>query len=247
MRKAIFTVVKNENIFLPFWLKHYSKWFDDIYVLNHESTDDSMETSHRDYDFREIRIAGPGGVGDVDIYLLDEVSKFQKSLLHDYEWVLYVEADEFVILNPFKFKHLDDYINKLREEDFITFSGREPLQFTNETEPIQWNRPVLQQRVYWWAPAAYHKTLLSRVPLNWVKGFHYTEEMLKEFKQYEKKGFGLGEYIKGISDPNILLVHLQKIDWTTFCGRGRFQGDKEHFKIGTGEMKVIPKMYRSLL
>ena len=42
---AVFTIVKNENYFLPIWLKHFKKFFksEDIYVLDHQSTDGSTE------------------------------------------------------------------------------------------------------------------------------------------------------------------------------------------------------------
>ena len=42
---AVFTIVKNENYFLPIWLKHYKRYFDnsDIYVLDHQSNDGSTD------------------------------------------------------------------------------------------------------------------------------------------------------------------------------------------------------------
>jgi hypothetical protein len=42
---AVFTIVKNEKLFLPIWIKHYKKFFDDsdIYILDHESNDDSTK------------------------------------------------------------------------------------------------------------------------------------------------------------------------------------------------------------
>jgi hypothetical protein len=46
---AVFTIVQNENIFLPIWLKYYSKYFDpkDIYILNHDSNEESMRACCR--------------------------------------------------------------------------------------------------------------------------------------------------------------------------------------------------------
>lgn len=42
---AIFTIAKNEDYFLPKWIKHYKKYFDvsDIYILNHQSSDGSTD------------------------------------------------------------------------------------------------------------------------------------------------------------------------------------------------------------
>ena len=41
---AVFTMVKNENYFLPIWLKHYKKFFsnEDIFILDHQSNDGSI-------------------------------------------------------------------------------------------------------------------------------------------------------------------------------------------------------------
>ena len=42
-KSAVFTIVKNENYFLPIWIKHYKKYFNesDMYVLDHQSNDAS--------------------------------------------------------------------------------------------------------------------------------------------------------------------------------------------------------------
>ena len=48
-RKAAFTIVKNEPVMLPIWLSYYSKHFDlqDLYVLDHQSTDGSTAAKAR--------------------------------------------------------------------------------------------------------------------------------------------------------------------------------------------------------
>jgi hypothetical protein len=52
MRKiAAFTMVKNEKWFLPIWLNYYTKFIDerDIYVLDHASTDGSIQMVREQY------------------------------------------------------------------------------------------------------------------------------------------------------------------------------------------------------
>ena len=43
MSRAVTTMVYNEPVFLPIWLRYYSRFFapEDIYVLDHQSTDGS--------------------------------------------------------------------------------------------------------------------------------------------------------------------------------------------------------------
>ena len=40
-RAAVFTIVQNEPVFLPIWERYYQRHFDrdDIFVLDHDSTD----------------------------------------------------------------------------------------------------------------------------------------------------------------------------------------------------------------
>ena len=42
-RRAVVTIVHNEPVFLPLWLRYYSRFFaaEDIYVLDNQSTDGS--------------------------------------------------------------------------------------------------------------------------------------------------------------------------------------------------------------
>ena len=44
-RSALLTIVRDEPVFLPIWLRYYSRYFaeDDIHVLDHGSIDGSTE------------------------------------------------------------------------------------------------------------------------------------------------------------------------------------------------------------
>ena len=89
---AVFTIVKNENYFLPIWLKHYKKYFNnsDIYVLDHQSNDGSTNN----LDVNVIRI-------DYKLafdhhWLVQTVQQQQTKLLEEYESVLFAEVDEII-------------------------------------------------------------------------------------------------------------------------------------------------------
>src|SRR5436190_17272313 len=44
-RRAALTMVQNEAVFLPIWLRYYSRFFgpDDLYVLDHDTSDGSTD------------------------------------------------------------------------------------------------------------------------------------------------------------------------------------------------------------
>lgn len=88
--RAVFTIVQNEPVFLPLWLRYYGRYFEpcDIYVLDHDSIDRSTEGVdarynllgvHRDESFDHE-------------WLKNTVAAFQTFLLHSYENVLFARS-----------------------------------------------------------------------------------------------------------------------------------------------------------
>ena len=238
MRTAVFTVVKNESVFLPLWLKHYSQF--DLFVINHKSTDGSVERAKKNFNFTEFYLDDNSHYGKT--FMKETGKQYQRKLLQDYDVVIFAEADEFIIVNPEKYKSLDDYITKMDKET-VYCTGREVLQLKGE-RGIDWEKPILSQRKIWWPHPSYFKPAISKAPLNYVEGYHYVEE---DAGRASKVELGIGEYLKSIADPDLIMVHLQKVDWNLFCNRGRFKKDKAHFQIGMNEKENIPEKWKGLL
>ena len=70
---ALLTIVKNEKTFLPIWLRHYKNYFndEDIYVLNHESNDNS--TDHLEVNVFDIY----NPLGFDHQWLVDTIKEYQ--------------------------------------------------------------------------------------------------------------------------------------------------------------------------
>jgi hypothetical protein len=109
---AAFTIAQNEPLMLPLWVDYYRRYFDadDLYVLDHDSTDESVRRVadrchvvpvHRAMSFDHRWLRGT-------------VESFQSFLLSSYETVLFAEVDEFVIADPRRYGGLGDYIARLR-------------------------------------------------------------------------------------------------------------------------------------
>jgi hypothetical protein len=200
-KRAAFTIVQNEPVFLPIWLDYYSRSFEpaDLYVLDHASTDGSTDALaarchvvpiHRDASFDHAWLNGT-------------VTAFHAFLLRSYQQVLFTEADEIVLADPLRYRGLDAYIDACIGR-VARCTGFEVVHFPEEEPPLDFNRPLLAQRQYWLPSRMYSKTLLASVPMAWSPGFH------------EAPAFA------GVRpDPDLYLVHLHRIDYAACAARHR--------------------------
>jgi hypothetical protein len=200
-KRAAFTIVQNEPLFLPLWLQYYGRYFDqaDLYVLDHNSDDGStaevgtrcnLLRVHRDKSFDHA-------------WLNATVTAFQTFLLQSYQRVLFAEADEIVVAEPTEYDGLDDYIERC-PHPVARCTGFEVVHYPDEEPPLHFDRPVLAQRHYWHASGVYSKPLLSAVPMSWSLGFH---EAIA-FPDLRP-------------DPGLFLVHLHRIDYGACAARHR--------------------------
>lgn len=158
MKSAIFTIVRNEKTYLPIWLNYYSKFFDNIYVLDHNSDDGSTE----DIQAHVVRLAND--VCFDHVWLKDTVQNFYNELIKRYDVVAFAEADE-IIWHPLGLTKILDKPYPLR------CRGYDLLQMPDE-QPINLEWPILYQRQYWHSNGMYDKTLISRQRMEWSLGFH---------------------------------------------------------------------------
>jgi hypothetical protein len=198
--RAVFTIVKNESVFFPIWLRYYSQFFDagDIYVLDHETTDGSTDGSGFNREIVRYRF-----VEDAT-WLTDTVKARQRELLESYEIVLFCDADEIIAPNPLKYDGLGDYIDRMTAE-YVNCRGVEVIHMRDTEPPIDLSRPILEQRSWWFRNYIYSKPLLSRIPMNWVKGFHHRDD--------------------GTSNQDLALnlIHLHRMDYELTRARHRFR------------------------
>jgi Glycosyl transferase family 2 len=197
-RRAAFTIVHNEALWLGLWLAHYRRFFDadDLFVLDHGSTDHSTSD-----------LAGACHVVPVHReaafdhhWLKTVVEDFQAFLLRSYDLVLFAEVDEFIVADPIRYSGLDAYLDAL-DRPAARCLGFNVVHQPDEP-PLRFDEPPLRQRRYWHASLEYSKRLISRIPLRWSDGFHL------EFNAPDDA-----------PDPSLLLVHLHRADYDTCLAR----------------------------
>lgn len=240
MANAVFTIVRNEELFLPIWLKYYSQFFDpeDIYILNHDTTDNSIEKAKEKFKFNEIKVHWEAIFSPV--WLRDTVQEQQHKLLQKYQYVLFAEIDEIVAPDPAKYKNLKEYIEKC-DKDYIRCKGYNVIHNqVAENKPLNLEQKILRQRTGWCPYISFNKTLLARVPLKWAYGFHCLE----------------GEQIEDLKDKEELyLIHLKRMDWDLFLDRwektevGKVTTARAdyYFNESLNNLEEIPLRFRDII
>jgi hypothetical protein len=192
--RAVVTMSKNESVFLPIWWRYYSQFFgpEDIYILDHETTDGST--------------SGPGFVRIPVFHPVvewgwhrDILQKHQHWLVERYEAVLCTDVDEIVAPEPGT-GNLGDYIERFTS-DFVNCRGYEILHLKDSEPPLDFTRPILEQRMHWYFNPAYCKPLLARVPMFWHGGLHVRVDGQTN------------------EDPSLYLIHLHRVDYRTCLAR----------------------------
>jgi hypothetical protein len=186
-RSALLTLARDEALFLPIFLRYYSRFFapEDIYVLDHGTTDGSTDAGGF------VRI--PLERDEVDnVWMLEQRKAYQRNLLDRYDVVLSVDVDEIVAPDP-DWGGLGEYLAGFREE-WVNCIGYEILHLPDREPPLDLSRPVLEQRDYWFAADGYDKPVLATEPTPWEVGLH-------------------GRVDRKLNiDPDLRLIHLHRVD-----------------------------------
>lgn len=200
--RAVLTMARNESFILPIWLRYYSQFFEpeDIYVLDHGSTDGSTEGEGF------VRIPIEREKFD-HVWQRDVVGAKQKELFETYDTVLYCDADELVVPHP-SLGDLGDYIDRL-DEPFVNCLGYDMIHMADREPALDPTRPITEQRSYWFWDAFYNKAALAREPIEWVPGFHRREDF--EFRP----------------DPDLLMIHLHRVDYQQCLKRHQVRSSTE--------------------
>jgi hypothetical protein len=197
-RGAALTIVRNEPVFLPIWLRYYSQFFppEDLYVLDHGTSDGSTDRGGF------VRI--PVSHDTVDhTWMVRTIEDHQHELIKRYDVVVVTDVDEIVAPHP-ELGTLADYIDRL-EEPYVNCLGYELIHLVDREGPFDPARKVLDQRGHWFASDIYDKPALATEPMRWVPGFHRSAEL------------------KMRPDPDLRLIHLHRMDYQICLERHRYR------------------------
>jgi hypothetical protein len=194
--RALITIVHNEPVFLPIWLRYYSRFFapGDVYVLDNDSSDDI--TAWGDF----VRIPATHDTVDHE-WMVRTIENLQHELLEDHDMVLVTDVDELVVPHP-RAGTLGEYLDRF-DEEWVNCLGYELLHQKPTEPPLRLDLPISEQRGYWYFNGAYDKPALATVPMSWRPGFH-----------------GRSDFHYNL-DPDLRLIHLHRMDYDICLERHR--------------------------
>jgi len=185
---AAVTMVYNEPVFLPVWLRHYTGIIgaECCYVIDHGSDDGSTDR----LSCNRLRI--PRSPQD-DERRARAIGNICSGLLEWYEAVLYCDVDELLIADPDCFSSLST-LSEARNLPCVTATGFDLLHNASQEPDLDFSLPLSLQRHFLRFSAAMCKPCLIRSTVTWSPGFHSVKEFLPD------------------PDPALLLIHLRYCD-----------------------------------
>lgn len=205
-RIAALTIAYNEFVMLPLWARYYEKYFgaENLFVIDQSS--DGIYDNILPRGVNIIRI--PRDAFD-NWLIVRLVATMQRFLLESYDSVLYTDSDEFVCASPdvLAGRDLRQFLLELKAPVGIT-RGYDLHHDMPREPPYDASRPVLdQRRVIRYQPMM-DKPVVSRLPLNWIPGFHSARE-------------------GGMPVPGLYMLHLRWFDLDQALNKGaRYRASK---------------------
>ena len=165
MRVAALTMVYNEPVWAPVWVRHYARQVgaENCFVLDHGSTDGSTDG----LGVKVERMRRSALDEDARAGLISDCAQ---ELLRGYDAVVHSDADELVIADPAHYSDLCAYAATAPE--VATAVGLDLQHLPDEEAPLDPARPVLAQRRWVRFSAAMCKPAFLRRPVRWDPGFH---------------------------------------------------------------------------
>jgi hypothetical protein len=171
VRIAAMTFVLNESVNLPIWIRHYGGNFghENLFVVDRGSDDGSTDDLGR---INKIRV--PRAEFD-EHQKTSFLTSIHRGLLEYYDAVVYTDCDEIIVPDPARYAGLRQYI-ETRDFEYATCVGLNIHHVLTLEPPLDFGKPILSQRKYALFRVATCKTAISRVPINWLPGFHVADK-----------------------------------------------------------------------
>ena len=139
---------------------------ENTYVIDHGSTDGST------FPYAANCVRLPRRFNGADIRL-PIVTGMQQMLLTEYDVVIYADCDEFLVVDPARHASLHEAL-AANEAPIVRCLGADIVHLpAHEPEPLDFDAPILEQRLHWYYSRPISKPIITRAVADWVPGFHF--------------------------------------------------------------------------
>lgn len=189
---TVVTMIQNEAAMLPRWLDFYGAQVghDNLVVLDHNTTDGSTD----DLPCTRYRLPPEPWKRDWGLTRIQLVNGIAQGLLFCNDWVVFADADEFLVPDPDRYDGLRHYLaHRAEEEKVVAPVGLNVLHVAEVEPPLDDTQPLLAQREFVKFCSNMCKPQLKSTPDFWLRGFHGNKH---EYR----------------IDPELFQLHLKYLD-----------------------------------
>ena len=165
----VMTMVRDEAEMLPRWVRHYAEQVGvkNLFVLDDGSTDGSTDalgcTVHR-----LPPLPGRG----YERMRMELVSGLARGFLATYDFVVFVDADEFLLPDPARHEDLPSFLARRRQAEVIAPMTLNVVHVPSVEGPLRADEPVLGQRRFAKFTPIMCKPSIKQVPASWRWASH---------------------------------------------------------------------------
>lgn len=220
---AVITMARNDEFFLNRWIDYYGNQLGEENLYIYLDGEDQPIPQHAKtcHVIHEPRVAEH--VVKAEKRRLNFLSDVAARLLKEYDIIIGVDADEFLVVDPKCGKNLLEYLSSIPCSGSISGLGIDVGQHLDHEKVLDPKHSFLSQREYAFLSSRYTKPSVICKPLTWGSGFH----------RVKGKNFNI--------DPNLYLFHFGSVDYKMI--QDRFL-DKD--RMATGREKHIQKRAKTI-
>lgn len=218
------TMVRDDEFFLRKWISYYGSQLgeENLYVLFDGEDQRIPDFCGKANTIIHKRVKGM--VAKADKGRIDLISEKARELMKDYDIVIGMDVDEFLVVDPLKNMSLAQYLGSIDIGTTVSGLGVDVGQHLDKEQPIDASRPFLEQRRYGYLYPRYTKTSVIGRPVQWGAGFH--------------RVLGHNYHI----DPNLYLFHFGGFDMAMLEAKM-----KDQDRLANGWSRHMKKRARTML
>lgn len=200
------TMVRNDEFYLRKWVEYYGAelGMENLYVYLDGKDQEIPDWCPGVHVTAVDKI--PGQVVEAEKGRLDFLSARAADLLKEYDLIIGVDADEFLVVDPKKGMTLTEYLSQANIDVSISGLGVDVGQHTGEEGDIRTDDTFLNQRHYARLSTRYTKPCVIAKPVRWGRGFHrikgHNFHIGKDLFLFHFGYFDLGRIKARFDDPS---------------------------------------------